>query len=345
MFADADAYRFDTSRRPIRWLVVSVVAACSSCLSQPSDLTPKIHVPDMEVDLGGVAITPEGHRIDFPVFNRGTSTLLIERLVVSCTCTGAKPTATEIAPGDRAEIRVRIKPDHIGERTTSVAVHTNDATRPRVMLQAHWKAVEAVEFDPVDVDFGEVLRGNALTRKVRIVRRPALGAGSPDQLAVSPEGALDARLDGGDVLLSLRAPDRLGDQAATVTLLLNGGSLPTVSLPVRWRVRETVESVPESLYLGAGPPGGPGRRVLVVSAVEGHRLDMKSVRLEGIDGSASWRPAGDRHASVTIDAVLPSRPGLVSGAVVVECETPEPVTLRVPVSALVRDAADRLAGG
>ncbi|HEX6986179.1 MAG TPA: hypothetical protein VF170_12435 [Planctomycetaceae bacterium] len=117
-----------------------------------------------------------------------------------------------------------------------------------------------------------------------------------------------------------------------------------MSLPVRWKVRDFVEAEPENVYLGSGRPGDDLQAALVVTARDGKEVVIRNLSLRGFFGRATWRRIAPNRAVVSLMATLPTATGPAGGELTIECSSPEPRTLRIPVSAFV-SGGEVAAGG
>ena len=92
---------------------------------------PRAHLPAGRVyDFGEIE---EGESIKrvFPIENIGSDTLRILNVATGCGCTSANVNATEINPGENAEIEICYNGRRVRERESLVAlVQTNDAENP-----------------------------------------------------------------------------------------------------------------------------------------------------------------------------------------------------------------------
>ena len=290
------------------------------------------------------------HVFAFPVTNRGGAPLTISGLRTSCGCTAAGVTDDELAPGETAEVRATVNPQHPERREATVTVLTNTPDEPTTTLTVAWEAVAPLSPDPPEVDFGDVRPGEAAERRVRLVRHAAAGdaAGRPASAAATPADALHATLDGETIIVRLTAPAAFGPGSGNVTVALAGdgnGAGRTLRIPARFTVRDVLEATPPRIFLGAGPAEEvrEGRTVLVSDRpVEW----AGEPRVRPAGGGAGWSPTAtltpltDRRALLTLRGPLPAAAGRHAATVTVAAAGPRAAAreLAVPVSAFVTAA-------
>jgi hypothetical protein len=164
----------------------------SSSGTSPNDLqgitgaiaagTPKAEVGDKVYDFGTVLnAEPVAHV--FKIRNTGTGTLIIGLVQTSCGCTAAKPTKSEVPPGDDTDIGVSFDTrfDN-GPATRTITVYTNDPKAQSIVLTMKGDVKVQVEAAPAQVAFGDVKHGTEETRRVLLTDLVA------EQVAAAPNG-------------------------------------------------------------------------------------------------------------------------------------------------------------
>lgn len=128
--------------------------------------TPKAQASEKIYDFGTVLnATPVAHV--FKIRNAGSGTLVIGGVQTSCGCTAAKPTQSEVAPGQESDIAVTFDTRFDrGPATRTITVFTNDPQAQKIVLTLKGDVKVQVEAAPAQVAFGEVERGVEQAREV-----------------------------------------------------------------------------------------------------------------------------------------------------------------------------------
>lgn len=130
-----------------------LLSACLFCAHAQMKLVPEevlkeVSAPRLSVD--SASLDFDVRRIEAPVMNEddapasfvyrfrnaGKETVRILRLTTNCSCVSATCSATEVAPGDEAEISVRYSPKgHPGRFERRISVYTQDGSSPAAVLK------------------------------------------------------------------------------------------------------------------------------------------------------------------------------------------------------------------
>ena len=341
-------------------LAAAVLPALSGCgAGDAAAGPPRAVFAETERDAGLIPVSPAGHEFRFPVENRGGGPLRITDLGLSCGCTDAVPTRDVVPTGESAEIVVKIAPKLPENRAARVTVYTDDPRAPATDLRIAWRSVAPWTPDPPELDFGALRPGETAEKIVRLRRHRVAGlaAGSVGQLSATPAALAAGRAADTDdaagysaVRVRLTAPPEFGPGRGSVTAAVEGGWADALAVPVRWEVRDVVTAAPPRAFLGAGPPGSPGRaRVLIVGDGPLELTAPPAFAADGTQdgddggGAADWsavtvtatRLNGARYA-LDLAGPLPAGAGRRSASLTVAAVVGgEARTLTVPVSALV----------
>ncbi len=324
----------------------------------PRQHVAQIHFPDVERELGDVAVSPEDRTVEFSFENRGTAQLEIKELISHCGCADVDVTDYVIAPGQTARAIMSIRTQQAEERSATATVVCNDPRQPRTRLTARWRAVAPLEFAPLSLDFGMVLPNQSTARTIALRRNagPPVADSRVQRIECSPgdrlrailgnsASAADAVSESIEVLLS--SGERRGANAGRVVAYLQDAWTDSISLPVRWEVHDVIEAVPSALFLGAGSAGRSFTTRIVVSSPPGINLLVDAATLAGAwkDGDARATRLGSNRYLIEVRCALPTAPGVHKGDCVVACSIPEVRELRIPVSGYVRSASGAQHGG
>jgi len=103
----------------------------------------------------------------FKIHNAGTGTLVIGGVQTSCGCTAAKPTKSQLPPGEDSDIAVTFDTRYDkGPATRTITVYTNDPAAKSIVLTIKGDVKVQVEAAPAQVAFGDVKHGTDQTRQV-----------------------------------------------------------------------------------------------------------------------------------------------------------------------------------
>lgn len=321
----------------------------------------QIHFETVSQDLGEIAIFAKGREVVFPFVNQGVADLEITKLEAFCGCTDIAVTRSLIPPGEAGKVLVRLATKGAEKRAVHVAVHSNDPLKPVSRLDIAWRTVEAVELDPLHVNFGELPPGDPVERTVRLIERRDLGEYSDcriERVETTPIENLSVEVADSEpdsespatlktMRVRLTPPERRGTGSGIVRVFLTDGPKEKITLPVRWNVRGVIESRPARLSLGFRAPESQSKSRLVISARENERLEIVDVSVAGVlaDAVVDRRRLSPETILLEIACGLPSKPGSYAGNVAVTCSEPDARTITIPVSAVILDDSSTVAVG
>ncbi len=223
----------------------------------------------------------------------------------SCGCLTASIDQDSVAPGRAASLTLtaRIEPNY-SSRTLSCAVKTDDPGDAARKFTLALKTFARVQFRPVVVNLGLLRRNrtagaegaSSLDAWLEVFRAAGEAEDSPDRFE-APEGVVVAVRGGGTTdepargvvrtsyPLTIKIPhDRLvdqpngvPDQLTVVSWTKRGGR---GILPVTWRIRNPIETVPSRLHFGtlSGPQSVPAG--LVVRSTEDRAFRILSLKAD-----------------------------------------------------------------
>ena len=306
-------------------------------------------------DIGEVPVGSKPQVISFPFTNAGGETLEIASLTKSCRCADATVTATSLAPGERAELLVAVRPEQPEKKHASVALTTNDPDRPSVRAEVRWHAVAPLTPDPLELDLGVLQPGAIVERHIRLVRRDLPGsAGRAAGLSAVPRDLLAASWEGGPgsethttARVRFTAPAQPGTGAGAVVVALEDAWADSLRVPVTWEVRDVVAVKPSTVTFAADEPGAPAtvRLMIVGNGPVSLRAEPEWEGPEGWrDVSATATRLTDERVLIELAGPLPGSPGRHAAALTVSVTVREDGaeksrTLRTPVSAFVLEPA------
>ena len=129
---------------------------------------PKADAIDPNYDFGTVFNGPPIRHV-FKIRNAGSGMLELSKVNASCGCTAAKPSKTELGPGETSEIAVDTDTKYErGHAERIVTVATNDPANPSIRLMMSGDIKPQVTADPFDLFLGSVRHGTGLSRQIVI---------------------------------------------------------------------------------------------------------------------------------------------------------------------------------
>lgn len=213
-----------------------------------------------EVRPFGVEVT------EFVITNDGREVIVLDKPKTSCGCAVADfGNTNSLRPGESAPMKVTIQTGGVPSMRQAIWLQfferSTGASR-RLGLQVFAFQRQFMIVSPNELDFGTIAPSNEHekpSRTVRLVEVPTdrfrmegIGVGTlPIEYAVSesktPDGMTSYRLT-----LALNAKDsQAGEHSGTIQVKTNSTLRPTVSIPVRFRIKPRVTAVPETLTFGA----------------------------------------------------------------------------------------------
>ena len=211
-----------------------MATACSPLLVTAQ---PRLVIDGPVFDFGHV---DQGMTVDhvFRLLNQGTTPLQLDAVKVSCGCTIAATSATEIPPGQAGELTVRLDTLKLAGRTTkTITIPSNDPAMPLAGVSLTGEVWTDVVAAPAAVFFGHLSQGRAVRYEVAIAAgRPGASVTVVDVQAGSRY--LTARLDtaadgsGSHVIVETRPDMPPGNFNADVVISTSSPRTPTVVVPV-----------------------------------------------------------------------------------------------------------------
>ncbi len=304
---------------------------------------PFIAVEEPDRDLGDVTVSSRLPDILYVIKNRGEATLVLFGAETSCSCAESEISRTEIPPGEEAELRLTVRPGEPGQRTASVALHSNDPSRRVVNLGVKWNAIAPIDVSVRNVDLGTVTQGETAAQKVSLIINDPQAAGSIESIICHPPGAVRATpISETDWLIEVIGQGARQNQVGSVTFRLNESWTDSLVVGLNWKVAHAVACTPERAFLGVGGPGSECQKAVMITLDEKRlipeRLRHRFVReVPGL--SAEVLPAdGGSEQTLMITWIRPGEPGVMTSEVELIGRGIDgtDVTAVLPVSGLIR---------
>lgn len=244
----------------ISTLLVSFVLVTSVSSEESEELQiPRLFVAESAFDFGTAV---EGDKIEhiYELVNQGDAELTIQKVVAGCGCVIAEMPQTTIAPGDKTALKVVFDTGGFsGEQSKLVRVFSNDPKAPAIPLTIQGRVSREVVAEPSLVSFGDIFVGR---ERKRVEDREVLikvRDGSPvviDKIVARSRFFVVEEQESSPKLLRLRVNLKgdkeipLGDLRERIVVVLSGGKLESLNIPLLATLRSAVSLHPEVLSLG-----------------------------------------------------------------------------------------------
>lgn len=313
----------------------------SSVQSAPHPATsgpqPKLEVINPTYDFGTVLNgVPVQHT--FVIKNVGPGKLIIGQVMASCGCTAAKPTRSELAPGQTSEINVSLATGVLsGHDSHAVTLMTNDPKSPMTTLTMVGEVKTQVTAVPAEIDFGKLPHGQAAARD--LIVRPLKAQGFVIERVVNsnPNIKIERQGAGSDhsvkykVLLAKSAP--VGPFVDTVEIKNNRAPL---SVAVFGNVTGPITADPPQVSFGIVPHFGSAERIVRIT-----NLSQRPVKLMGISSTSSSvgaeiepvTPGKEYKLTLILRKNTPD--GQLRGQLVIKTDDPEQQEVTIPYYGIV----------
>jgi len=308
--------------------------------------TPKAEVAGKVYDFGSVLnAVPVAHV--FKIHNAGSGTLVIGGVQTSCGCTAAKPTKSQLPPGEDSDIAVMFDTRFDkGPATRTITVYTNDPASKSIVLTIKGDVKVQVEAAPAQVAFGDVKHGTDQTRQVLL---NDLVAGT-DRAKAPQEFKVQSITNASPNIKVAAAPRSDGKAGAALTVTL----LPTMPIGAfDDTIRVTTSRAPVDITVFGNVQGDITVKPAQVSfgVVPHHQGTLRFVRLVNA-GPRPMKVTGLTSSNASVSATAepieagkeykitlelrPNTPdGALRGQVAITTDDPQQQTLSLPYFGII----------
>jgi Protein of unknown function (DUF1573)/Peptidase C39 family len=340
-------------------IVIAVATASCRPAASPAPQPAAVRVEPRLIDLGRIEVGDKGGKKgEFTVLNGGRATLRILGCETSCGCTLLGECKQSIQPGRRATISVSVKPrNSVGEQASTIALQTDDPSKPLVRVLVHWRESYAITADPSTLDLGWVRSGSPAESVVDVVSSSRLDARrltARSSGTVSATWLADASISRGPagetfarrkLRISLPATRRDGTDFAEVRIF-SGDEVFSTTVPVTWRSAPEVEVSPMAFFQSGVSPGEVLEKKLLVRFAGGRAPNIAAVKVDGNDAPFRIEPVSDSdapsHRTVAFSLRAGGSPGVEKHELRVTAGATPPHVVSVPVTLIVgTDALER----
>jgi Protein of unknown function (DUF1573) len=329
--------------RSLTAVALGLGAALAICQCEPGRPTPPPQPPKIVFDAVaydfGQVVQGASVAHAFTFRNTGGSPLAIDNLKTACDCTAAAISGAALAPGGSDTIRATFDTSQVyGRINRAITVYSNDPSTPFATLTFRGVVKPIVAADPPALYVGRVTRGAQIESRVRIV------AADPNQLKIEPadQTVVSARLsdegETGNVLaVSVKPKAPLGRFSESVTVVSNGATRPSITVPIVGFVEGDVTVTPTYLSFGHIVRGQAAEQSLIVRNRGGAPVRVTRTSLSPAIGRAhveAVKEGREYRITVTLnDSLLPGR---VRGMLHIHTDDPDQSSLSVPFEVRVR---------
>ncbi len=304
----------------------------------PGGPQPRLELIDPTYDFGTVLNGPPISHI-FKLRNAGQGKLIIGQVLASCGCTAAKPTRTELGPGEGSEIVVTLATGAMsGHSGHTVTIATNDPNRPTATLTMVGDIQLQVTATPADVDFGRVAHGQAEVREVVLTALKAPGfevgkiANSNPNIKVE---RAPTPLAGGGVALKVSLAATMPVGAFVDALDIATNRLP-VKIAVYGNVTGPISVDPPQVSFGIVPHQGSAERIVRITNSSQRPVKLLGMASSNSSVGASVEPVTPgKEYKVTVLLRKNTPDGQLRGQLVIKTDDPEQQSLTIPYYGIV----------
>ncbi|MBF6567445.1 MAG: DUF1573 domain-containing protein [Candidatus Binataceae bacterium] len=316
-------------------------AAGSSVQGAPQPVTsgpqPKLEAINPTYDFGTVLNgAPVKH--SFLIKNAGPGKLIIGPVMASCGCTAAKPTRTELNPGETSEINVTLATGVLsGHDSHTVTLTSNDPKAPMTTLTMVGEVKAQVTAVPAEIDFGKIPHGRAAARDLIVTPLKGQGFAIERLVNANPNVKIERQGVGPDrsmrykVLLANSTP--VGPFVDTVEIRNNRAPL---SVAVFGNVTGPITVDPPQVSFGIVPHFGSAERIVRIT-----NLGSRPVKLIGMSSTSSSvgaeiepvTPGKEYKLTLILRKNTPD--GQLRGQLVIKTDDPEQQEVTIPYYGIV----------
>ncbi len=323
--------------------IIAMVAV--PCLAQgqpassaaPKGPQPKLELIDPTYNFGTVLNgKPVSH--SFKLRNTGHAKLIIGQVLPSCGCTAAKPTRTELAPGESSEILVTLSTTALsGHSEHTVTIATNDPAHLMATLTMVGDVRLQVTATPSDIDFGKVTHGQTVSREVTLTALKQagfevgkIGNSNPNiKVERQPSAAGQA------VVLKVMLADTMPVGTFVDTLNIATNRIP-VQVSIYGSVAGALSVDPPQVSFGIVPHRGSAERIVRITNSGKRPVKLLGMASSNSSVGASIEPlTPGKEYKVTVLLRKNTRDGQVRGQLVIKTDDPEQQSVTIPYYGIV----------
>ena len=277
---------------------------------------PQIEIESDVYDMGLIANNKVAEG-SVKIFNRGTAPLEITAIRTECHCTEGEMVDTIIAPGGEGLMKVTLDPFRVPMFVSkkTLTISSTDPRKPEVTVAVKARIAPEISWDPREIDFGKVTKGNPTERTLVIREETAPFSIASVAIAGAKLNSMKtsfAEVPAGErkdpakaeykVTITTDGELSSDDYSAQVVLSLAGiKRIPRISIPLKIGITSAYRIDPAMVTLRSVTPGETISGVIkLTSAVP---VEVSGFKAGNPAFSVKTRP-GDTPNSILFDATL-----------------------------------------
>lgn len=295
----------------------------------------------------GEIVVAEKCECSFRLENKGPNAIILDKPASSCSCTTPDlRTTMEIPSGGFFNLRVAVRPPSSTSlrQTIGLLLHERRSGCVRsIALSLLGTCPRKMKITPSYIDFGSVVQGKSYARTVLLEELPsdrfALVGVDAGELPITCKAEDVVNRDGLHLYrlslrLSLRGHNVAGKYAGDLHLTLDGYSVKTMIVPIRYEVKTSIRVIPEAVAFGTVSAGASLERTIRI--ISNRENDCTVVACD-VPKGCSVRVDRHTYTTVVILKVLLVDPGMWQDAVeiTVRSRSGQQSVIHVPCAAYV----------
>lgn len=311
--------------------------------------TNPVPVIEFKEEIYDVGDTWEGEKAShtFSFKNTGDAVLLIKKVKTSCGCTATNLSSKEIEPGETGEIKATFNTRRYhGKQSKTIYVSSNDSKHPTVRLKLQTTIKSAASFSPRNIQFGEILRGEKITRIIELI--PEVDPIKITELTATPEvftariledEKVNAEKNSDDdssrpirieVSVSSKAP--IGRYNGNLIAKIDHPRVSSLSAHLYLRVKGPIKFSPRMLFFDKNAQKNQSVKRVRITRSKGPDLEIV-----GVDSTSPQFQAetviikAGREFDVKVRMAPEVAPGRYQGEIIIRTNCPGQEEIKIPV--------------
>jgi hypothetical protein len=276
----------------------------------------------------------------FRLKNAGTAPLTIGAVQTSCGCTAARPTKSQLLPGEDAAIAVSFDThaDH-GPATRTITVFTNDPAHQQLQLTMRGDVKVQVEANPSLVIFERIKRGTEQSRKVTLIdempdRTFKVGAITHANSNIKVTSEPISGPKPGALLTITLVKTALAGPISDL-LKVNTSRVP-VEIPVSGTVLGDINVNPPQVSFGIVPHHASALRFLRLTNSGDHPVKVTGISSNNTSVVAAVEPLKIGREYKIVVRLAPNTPdGVLRGMLAIKTDDPHQQDVQIPIYGIV----------
>ncbi len=303
-----------------------------------------IVIDKTDADLGFI-YRDEPQTLVFEFANASQDTLRILDIQPSCDCTTAQVLPESVAPGAKGRVLVFFDPMGYEERERFqeyVRVVTTDVESPELMLTFTAEVGIGPEAEPRSLEFGKVCRGESDTLSLALHPAPGRSVDVIDVYSdtacvlVEPLGS--DRTGSHEFRVIARNEEGCGRFAGFVTVVTSDTLRDKIRVPLTVSLVGRIIAEPDIIAFGATLPGTYVAQVVKIYSKAGLKFSVPAVTCTIEELEPDVTRLNEQACELRLKVKDGSKPGRVTGEVIVETDCPDEPPIEIKVTGYIRSS-------